>query len=63
MEPTSKVSEILITLKTIDNEFLMNLSKSELKELRATISTKEMIVSRMYKRRIQGSTHFKPESK
>ena len=63
MEPTSKVSSILSALNHIDNNFLMNLSKQELKKLRSTISCKEMLVSRMYKQRIRKSTHFESESK
>ena len=62
-QTSSKVSDILIALKNIDNQFLSNISKKELKTLRAAISSKEMMVSRMYKKRIRNYTHFESESK
>ena len=63
MTQSEQLNNVLRSLDSLTNEFIRNLSKNELKELRASISCKEMIISRAYKERIHCKTHFKPESK
>ena len=63
MTQSEKVNTILVSLNLLTPELIQSLSNEDLKNLRASIGCKEILVSRIYKQRIHSKTHFKPENK